>query len=122
MVSSTFLQQRPEIAENFLKAMIESIAFSFAPKNKPVVIKTIMRRLKADQNSAEEGYDDLLRAVEKKPFPSIEGLRNAQRLMKIRTPKIGEVKIEPLVDSGIMRKLDESGFIDRAYAAQGIKP
>jgi len=122
MVSSAFLQQRPEIAENFLKAMIESIAFSFAPKNKPVVIKTIMRRLKTDQNSAEEGYDDLLRAVEKKPFPSIEGLRNAQRLMKIRTPKIGEVKIEPLVDAGIMRKLDESGFIDRAYAAQGIKP
>jgi len=122
MVSSAFLQQRPEIAENFLKAMIESIAFSFAPKNKPVVVKTIVRRLKTDQNSAEEGYEDLLRAVEKKPFPSIEGLRNAQRLMKIRTPKIGEVKIEPLVDSGIMRKLDESGFIDRAYAAQGIKP
>lgn len=122
MVSSALLQQRPDIAENFLKAMIESIAFSFAAKNKPVVIKTIMRRLKADQNSAEEGYDDLLRAIERKPFPSIDGLRNAQRLMKIRTPKIGEVKIEPLVDAGIMRKLEESGFIDRAYAAQGVKP
>jgi hypothetical protein len=42
--------------------------------------------------------------------------------MKIRTPKIGDVKIEPLVDGGIMRKLDENGFIDRVYAAQGIKP
>jgi NitT/TauT family transport system substrate-binding protein len=122
MVSSALLQQRPEIAENFLKAMIESIAFSFAPKNKPIVIKTIMRRLKADQNSAEEGYDDLLRAIEKKPFPSIEGLRNAQRLMKIRTPKIGEVKVEPLIDAGIMHKLDESGFIDKVYAANGVKP
>jgi hypothetical protein len=50
------LQQRPETVENFLKAMIENIAFTFAPKNKPIVIKTIMRRLKADQNSAEEGY------------------------------------------------------------------
>jgi NitT/TauT family transport system substrate-binding protein len=122
MVSSALLQQRPEIAENFLKAMIESIAFSFAPKNKPIVIKTIMRRLKADQNSAEEGYEDLLRAIERKPFPSIEGMRNAQRLMRIRTPKIGEVKIEPLIDSNIMRKLDESGFIDRVYAAHGVKP
>ena len=121
MVSSALLQQRPEIAENFLKAMIESIAFSFAPKNKPIVIKTIMRRLKADQNSAEEGYDDLLRAIERKPFPSVEGLRNAQRLMKMRTPKIGEVKVEPLVEAGIMRKLDESGFIDKVYAAHGAK-
>ena len=82
MVSSALLQQRPEIAENFLKAMIESIAFSF----EAIVIKTIMRRLKADQNSAEEGYEDLLRAIEQKPFPSVEGLRNAQRLMKMRTP------------------------------------
>jgi len=122
MVSSALLQQRPEIAENFLKAMIESIAFSFAPKNKPIVIKTIMRRLKADQTSAEEGYDDLLRAIEKKPFPSIEGLRNAQRLMKLRTPKIGEVKVEPLIDAGVMRKLDESGFIDKVYAAHGVEP
>jgi hypothetical protein len=121
MVSSTLLQQRPEIAENFLKAMIESIAFSFDPKNKAIVIKTIMRRLKADQNSAEEG-EDLLRAIERKPFPSVEGLRNAQRLMKMRTPKIGEVRMEPLIEAGIMRKLDESGFIDRVYAAHGVKP
>ena len=121
MVSSTLMQKNPEIAENFLKAMIESIAFAFAPKNKAVVIKTIVRRLKTDQNSAEEGYDDLLRAVEKKPFPSLEGLRNAQRLMKIRTPKIGEVKVEPIIDMSIMRKLDESGFIEKVYAAQGAK-
>ena len=121
MVSSTLMQKNPEVAENFLKAMIESIAFAFAPKNKPVVIKTIIRRLKTDQNSAEEGYDDLLRAVEKKPFPSLEGLRNAQRLMKIRTPKIGEVKVEPIIDMSIMRRLDESGFIEKVYAAQGAK-
>jgi ABC-type nitrate/sulfonate/bicarbonate transport system substrate-binding protein len=119
MVSSAMLQKSPDVAENFLRAMIESIAFSFAPKNKPIVIKTIMRRLKADQNSAEEGYDDLLRAVERKPFPSLEGMRNAQRLMKIRTPKIGEVKVEPIIDTGIMRKLDESGFIDKVYAQHG---
>jgi predicted Zn-dependent protease len=101
--------------------MIESMAFSFAPKNKPVVVKTIMRRLKADQNSAEEGYEDLLRAVERKPFPSVEGLRNAQRLMKLRTPKIGDLNVDPIIDSRIMRKLEDSGFIARAYAAQGVK-
>ena len=121
MVFAALLQEKPEIAENFLKAMIESIAFAFAPKNKPVVVKTIIRRLKADQNSAEEGYDDLLRAVEKKPFPSVEGLRNAQRLMKLRTPKIGEIKVEPIIDDRIMRKLEDSGFINRVYAAQGVK-
>ncbi|HEY3167753.1 MAG TPA: hypothetical protein VGK57_11025, partial [Candidatus Binatia bacterium] len=55
----------------------------------------------------------------RKPFPSLDGLRNVQRMLKIRTPKIGEIKAEEVIDARIMRKLDESGFIDKAYAAQG---
>ena len=44
-----------------------------------------------------------------------------QRLMKIRSPKVGEIKVEDVrIDNRIIRKLDESGFIDRAYAAQGV--
>ena len=43
-----------------------------------------------------------------------------QRLLKTRNPKIGEIKTEDVIDARIMRKLDESGFIDRAYAAQGV--
>ena len=121
MVSSALLQQKPEIAENFLKAMIESIAFTFAPQNKPAVIKIIMQRLKTDQSSAQEGYEDLLRAIERKPFPSVEGLRNAQRLMKIRTPKIGDLKVDTIVDGRMMRNLEDSGFIDRVFATQGVK-
>ena len=34
-------------------------------------------------------------------------------------PKIGEVKVEDVVDNRIMRKLDESGFIERTFTAQG---
>jgi hypothetical protein len=41
--------------------------------------------------------------------------------MKIRSPKVGELKIEDVIDNRIMRKLDESGFIECAYAAQGVK-
>src|SRR5439155_6403105 len=77
-------------------------------------------RLKIDATSAEEGYADLQRAIDRKPDPSPEGLRTVQRLMKIRSPKVGEIKVEDVVDNRIIRKLDESGFIDRAYAAQGM--
>jgi ABC-type nitrate/sulfonate/bicarbonate transport system substrate-binding protein len=120
VVQQKFLQQHPDTAENLLKAEIEAIAFSLAPKNKPVIIKTFMRRLKIDAGAAEEGYADLHRALDRKPYPSPEGLRNVQRLMKIRSPKVGEIKIEDVNDSRIIRKLDESGFIDRAFAAQGM--
>ena len=59
VVPQSFLAQRSDIVENYLKAEIEALAFSLAPKNKPAVIKTLMRKLKIDANNAEEAYQDL---------------------------------------------------------------
>ena len=120
VVPQSFLSQHADVVENYLKAEIDALAFSVAPKNKATVIKIIMKRLKANANNAEEGYQDLLKGVDRKPFPSLDGLRNVQRMLKTRNPKIGEIKTEEVIDARIMRKLDESGFIDRAYAAQGV--
>jgi NitT/TauT family transport system substrate-binding protein len=119
VVPRAFLQQHPDNAEGYLKGEIEGIAFATAPKNKPAVIKTLMRRLRVDAAAAEEGYLDMLRGVDRKPFASLEGMRNLQRLLKPRNPKIGDLRVEDVVDNRIMRKLDESGFIDRAFATQG---
>jgi hypothetical protein len=47
--------------------------------------------------------------------------RNVQRLLKSRNPKVGEVKAEDVIDNRLMRKLDESGFIDKMYATYGAK-
>jgi hypothetical protein len=41
--------------------------------------------------------------------------------MKIRNPKLEKAKVEDLVDDQILRRLDESGFIDRLYASYGVK-
>jgi len=119
VVPGTFLQKYPDVAEGYLKSEIEGIAFAVAPKNKPAVIKTLMRRLRINAEAAEEGYSDMLRGIDRKPFASLEGMRNLHRLLKPRNPKIGEVKVDDVVDNRIMRRLDESGFIERAFAAQG---
>lgn len=67
--------------------------------------KTIMKRHKVSANDAVEDYQDLIRGVDCKPFPSLEGFRNMQRMLKPRKPKIGEVKTEEVIDARIMRKL-----------------
>jgi len=120
VVPQAFLTRHGDIAENYLKSEVEALAFATAPRNKPAVIKLLMKRLKTEAAGAEEGYQDLLRGVDRKPFPSLEGMRNIQRILKPRNPKLGDIKVENVVDDRIMRKLDESGFIDRAYAAQGV--
>ncbi|HYJ15692.1 MAG TPA: ABC transporter substrate-binding protein [Candidatus Limnocylindria bacterium] len=122
VVQRSFLQQRSDSLENLLKAEIEGLAYVLAPKNKPAVIRTLMRRLKTDAAAAEEGYLDLLRGMDRKPLPTVESLVHVQRLMKVQNPKIADVKLDDINDGRLIKKLDDSGFIDKAYAAQGMKP
>ncbi len=120
VVQRSLLQQRPDMLENLLKAEIEGLAYVMAPKNKAAVLRILMRRLRIDATAAEEGYLDLMRGMERKPMPTTESMVHVQRLMKLQNPKIGDVKIEDINDARIMKKIDDSGFIDRAYAAQGV--
>ena len=116
-----FFQQQPEAAENLLKGLVESLAFILAPANKAVVVGTIMKRLKiADAVVAEQGYRDLVQVIDQKPYVSLDGIKNIQRLMKIQNPVIGTVKVEDLIDNRPLRKLEESGFLQRTYAAYGL--
>jgi hypothetical protein len=68
-----------------------------------------------DATMAEEGYQDLLFGIEKKPYPSSDSLRNVQRIMALLNPKVSSVKVEEIIDGRFIRKLDENGFIDSAY-------
>ena len=121
VVLNTFLQTQPQVLENLLKALIEGAAFTLAPENKPIVVRTIMKRLKlSDPADAEEGYDGLAKATDLKPYPSMEGMRNMQRFMKTQNPQVANVNLESLIDSRLVKKLDDSGFIDQTLKSYGI--
>jgi ABC-type nitrate/sulfonate/bicarbonate transport system substrate-binding protein len=116
------IAEQPAALENILKALLESLAYISEPKNKSAVLELIMRRLKiSDVGPAEDGYRDLLNTMSRKPYPGIDGLHNVQRLMKVQNPRIADVKIEDLVDSRFIRKLDESGFIDSLFSTSATR-
>ena len=60
---------------------------------------------------AEEGHADVTKEFDPKPYPSIEGLRNMQRLLALQNPRLAEVNPANLIDTTFMRKLEESGFM-----------
>ena len=121
MGTQSYLEQNPEVAEGILRGLIESLAFSLSPTNKSITLKTLMKRLKiTDPLSAEQGYADFAKTVDRRPYPSLDGLRNIQRLMKPRNPKVEKVKPEDVIDDRILRKLDESGFITDMYVKYGV--
>lgn len=118
-VTRAFLEKNDSIVEKVVTALTESLAFIHGPANKPIVQKSMMKNLRmTDPSAAENGYQDHLLTLNRKPHPSLEGLPNAQRLMAPQNPKIAALKIEDLIDSRFVRQLDETGFIDRVYGAQ----
>src|SRR5580765_767968 len=122
VVRAGYLIQQPDAARNALKAWLEGVAYALSPRMKPAVIETITRRLKVSNPAlAEQGYQDLLRATDRKPYPSVEGLNNVQRLMKTRNPAVADLKAESLIDAKLIQELDRSGYIDQLYGAYGVK-
>ncbi len=117
----TYIEKQLLAVENVLKALLEANAYVLTPANKFSSLKIIQRHLKVSDREAEEGYKDMTMGLERRPFPAAEGLRNAQRLMKLRNPKVETVRVEELIDDRILRRLDESGFIDRLYVPAGGK-
>ena len=116
VATKNLLEDRPELLENILKALIEGMAFFVNPRNKSAVLKTMMTRLRlTDPAAAEEGYLHLARSIETKPYPSVSGLENLQKFMKTQDPRIGSLKAEALNEPRFIRKLDESGFLDKVF-------
>jgi len=116
VVSAAYLREHRDTVERFLKAWLEALAFIASPRNKSMVIKTLIHHMKLTAPAvAEEGYQDLMVGFEKKPYPSIEGLRNVQRMMALMNPKVTKINVEDLVDGSLIRKLDKSGFIDNLF-------
>lgn len=107
-----YLEKSPALVESVLKALIEAEYFILAPSGKAQTVKTVMNRLKlSDPAAAEEGYADIVKEFERKPYPSLEGLKNMQRLLAMQNPKLAEINPAQLIDSSILRKLEENGFL-----------
>jgi len=119
----SFVEKRPEIIERTLRALIRAIAYLFEPSNKASVIEVMMRRFRLlNRTLADNSYVDALQTIDRKPYPSLDGLRNIQRLMSRMSPAIAKIRVENLVDMRFMEQLDKSGFIDEAYRTGGLAP
>ncbi len=117
-----YIDKNASVIEGVLKAMLEGNAYALSPKNKPSTLAILKRRLRIGDREAEEGYNiDVLIGLERKPYPSLAGLRNIQRLMKLLNPKVEKVKVEDLIEDRFLRALDQSGFIDNLLASYGVR-
>ena len=117
VVNGNYLRDHPDVVEHVLQGLLEAQAFISFPANRTIVLQTMMRQMKLnDPVALEEGYQDVLVGFEKKPYVSVDGLRNIQRMMSNLNPKVSRIKVDDLIDNRFVRKLDESGYIDGLYS------
>ena len=116
-----YIQKNPQIVENVMRAIIEGAAFCLSPIQKPNTLKILQKYLRITEKDAEEGYKDMVNGLDRKPYASAAGVTNVVRLMKRTNPKVENVKPENLIDDRILKKLDQSGFIDEMMAKYGVK-
>jgi NitT/TauT family transport system substrate-binding protein len=116
-----YIQKNPQIVENVMRAIIEGAAFCLSPIQKPNTLKILQKYLRITEKDAEEGYKDMVNGLDRKPYASPAGVTNVVRLMKRTNPKVENVKPENLIDDRILKKLDQSGFIDEMMAKYGVK-
>ena len=122
IVRKVSLQKNPELTTNVLQALIEGLAFVKSPTHKSAVVKTLMERLKInDPAVAEQGYRYLQRDLDVSLYPSVEGLQNLQRFMKAYNPRVGEVRLNELVDDSVIKGLSESGFVEKTFRSYAVK-
>ena len=115
VVKGDYLTSHQVIARNTLKALIEGHGFILNPANKAAVIEIMTKKLGiTDPVAANDGYEDYVRRTDRKAFVIVDGLRNIQRFMKLRNPKIGEISLDRLVDESILREFEKSGFLEQA--------
>jgi ABC-type nitrate/sulfonate/bicarbonate transport system substrate-binding protein len=122
VVKSDYLAKQQSIARSTLRALIESHAFIHNPANKAAVIEITSRKLGiTDPVAANDGYEDYVRRSDRNPSISVEGLKNIQRFMKLRNPKIAEVNLERLIDETLLRDLGKSGFMEQAFGGTAVR-
>lgn len=105
-----FIASSPAAVESVLRGLLDGVAFIRNPANKPQVMKSLARGLRlARVEDAEEGYQSIVGIYEKKIYPSVDGIRNAIRLLGANNEKIRRLKAEDLVDDGIVKKMEKEG-------------
>lgn len=113
--SGPFLREQRPIVEQFVRGFLEGVAYAKTHKEESLpLIKEFMKL--RDQDEVEDSYQVIIRDVQpRKPYPLKQAVETVLRNVEAQIPKAKTVKPEDLIDDSIIRRLDQSGFIDALY-------
>ena len=115
--SLTFVEKHPDIVDRFLKGIIEGIHFLKTEREKSINImhKRYVRDGQMSLAQATVTYDSLAAMLEPKLYPSMTAIANVYEEAKRQDADAKKINPMELWDMHHVRRIDDSGFIDRLY-------
>jgi len=115
-VEEAWLQNNRETARRFVKAMVDTIAV--VKKDKQAFFRALARYYNITDRKMQEFFYNTW-DFPAKPYPAIEGLRNAKVLFGgypgLRNEEFRKARVEDYIDDSFVRELDRTGYIDSLY-------
>jgi ABC-type nitrate/sulfonate/bicarbonate transport system substrate-binding protein len=115
--SMGFVEKHPELVERFIKGLLEGIAFFKTQPEKAIHI--IQQRYdeegKLDLDLATRLHADIDAMLEPRLFPSLQAISNVYEEAVRQDKDAAKVNPMELWDLHALRRIDDSGFIDRLY-------
>ena len=69
-------------------------------------------------DDAEDFYLEALESLDRKPYPTAEGTRTVIKYVAEQNPKVASLKVEEIIDSSWLRKLENEGFFEKVYGGK----
>lgn len=115
--SMGLVEKRPDIIDKMLKGVLEGVAFFKTEKEKTIKILMDKHTKEGvlDRVTAEKLYNDLAPTLEPKLFPSLAAIHNVYQEALRQSKEAAEVDPLALWDLHALRRIDDSGFIDKLY-------
>lgn len=116
--SGAFLRDKPDIAMRFMRAYVAGIQYGKTHKEESMRITARYMKLDFDKERAslEETYNIFIQdVVQRKPYPTLEGIQRVLDQIAESDPKAKSAKPEQFIDTRLLSELDRSGFIDGLY-------
>jgi NitT/TauT family transport system substrate-binding protein len=113
--NGSFLRDHRPVVEQFFRGFLEGVAYAKQHRDESIRLIKDFLKLK-EQDEAEESYQVIIQQVQpRKPYPLKEGVETVLRNIESTVPKAKTARAEDLIDDSVMRRLDQSGFIDALY-------
>ena len=108
------LKTDPEFVERALKGIVAGNSFSLDPRNKERVKQIIAKYLRLDRiDKAEEHYQSAIKVLTAKPYVDVAGIASMIEFIAESDPLVAKIKPEMVINQSMLKKLDDSGFIDQ---------